>query len=187
MNGPSVTLAARTVLADAGAASWWPPSSRPVAPHFSYQAPISAYHAPDSGVPWAGSAGVSRSSSTYFTMSSSFPDRAPVAAPRSPHSTNGAPADPTRAGRKFPAGETGGQRELARRGWDSAPARPGSGFVSFAGRSAGQPAWFWIRAPRSGRAAWTFLDAPPRTDLYAFTIIGRLDAWARASVIDSRA
>ncbi len=67
MNGPSVTALARTVLAVSGPCSWWPPSSLPVAPHFSYQAPTSAYQAPYSGVPGAGSFGVSMISSTYFT------------------------------------------------------------------------------------------------------------------------
>ena len=47
MNGPSVTPPARTVLAVAGGASWCPPSTSlpEPPPPFSYQAPISAYHA----------------------------------------------------------------------------------------------------------------------------------------------
>jgi len=86
MNGPSVTVLARTVLAVSGPCSWWPPSSLPVAPHFSYQAPTSAYQAPYSGVPGAGSFGVSMISSTYFTRVS-FSSRggrfgAPSAMPR---------------------------------------------------------------------------------------------------------
>src|ERR1700753_3882574 len=67
MNGPSVTAPDRIVLAVAALWSWLPPSSRPVAPHFSYHAPTSAYQAPYSAVSGAGSFGVSRISSTYFT------------------------------------------------------------------------------------------------------------------------
>src|SRR5512146_1140557 len=67
MNGPSVTAPARIVLADAAPWSWWPPSSLPVAPHFSYQAPTSAYQEPYSALSADGSFGVSRISSTYFT------------------------------------------------------------------------------------------------------------------------
>ena len=63
------------VLADATPWSWCPPSSRPVAPHFSYQAPTSAYQAPYSALSGAGSFGVSRISSTYFTRVS-FSSRA---------------------------------------------------------------------------------------------------------------
>ena len=46
MNGPSVTEPDRMVFAVSVPWSWCPPSSLPVAPHFSYQAPISAYQAP---------------------------------------------------------------------------------------------------------------------------------------------
>jgi len=53
-------------LAVPGPWSWYPPSSRPVAPHFSYQAPTSAYQAPYSGLSGAGSFGVSMISMTYF-------------------------------------------------------------------------------------------------------------------------
>ena len=59
MNGPSVTEPDRTVFAVSVPWSWCPPSSLPVAPHFSYQAPISAYQAPYSAVSGSGSFGVS--------------------------------------------------------------------------------------------------------------------------------
>ena len=67
MYGPSVGPVDRTVFAVPGPWSWYPPSSLPVAPHFSYQAPTSAYQAPYSALSAAGSFGVSMISSTYFT------------------------------------------------------------------------------------------------------------------------
>ncbi len=47
--------------------------------------------------------------------------------------------------------------------------------------------YFCTSAPRAGRAAFTCLTALPRTVLYAFTIVARLDARWRLSVIASRA
>jgi RNA polymerase sigma factor (sigma-70 family) len=88
MYGPSVTTPARTVLAVAGPWSWAPPSeSLPVAPHFSYQAPTSAYQAPYSGLSGAGSSGVSMISTTYLmrvSLSAPRPQRAPAPTPRTP-------------------------------------------------------------------------------------------------------
>src|SRR3984957_2139348 len=87
MNGPSVTVVPRTVFAADVPWSWCPPSSRPVAPHFSYQAPTSAYQAPYSGLSGAGSFGVSMISITYFTrvsLSMPRPQRAPAPTPRTP-------------------------------------------------------------------------------------------------------
>ncbi len=72
MNGPSVTPLARTVLAVAGGWSWWPPSTSlpEPPPPFSYQAPISAYHAwPSASVRFL-AASVSISKMTYFTVAS---------------------------------------------------------------------------------------------------------------------
>src|ERR1700689_4114926 len=60
MNGPSVTAPDRMVLAVSVPWSWCPPSSLPVAPHFSYQAPTSAYQAPYSALSAAGSSGGAR-------------------------------------------------------------------------------------------------------------------------------
>src|SRR5689334_13519570 len=99
MNGPSVTVVPRMVFASDTPWSWCPPSSRPVAPHFSYQALTSAYQAPYSGVSDFGSSGVSRISSTYFTRVSfsswvllfvGAPLRTPSVSP-----TNAAVPDPT--------------------------------------------------------------------------------------------
>src|SRR5215831_1285992 len=96
MNGPSVTPVDRTVLAVFAGWSWCPPSSLPVAPHFSYQAPTSVNQAPNSGVFGAGSAGVSRISITYFTRVS-LVLAVPVPGTLSLHSTNGTYPDPTGA------------------------------------------------------------------------------------------
>src|SRR5215472_15281908 len=81
MKGPSVTPDDRTVFAVCAPCSWCPPSSLPVAPHFSYQAPTSANHAPYSGLWGLGSAGVSRISITYFTRVSFCPRGAHRRAP----------------------------------------------------------------------------------------------------------
>src|SRR3984893_17619255 len=97
MNGPSVTPDPRTVLAVAAPCSWCPPSSLPVAPHFSYQAPTSPYQAPYSGVSGFGSFGVSQISITYFTRISLR--AAPPPGART-DSTNPSAAIPT-AGPKF--------------------------------------------------------------------------------------
>src|SRR5271157_6528322 len=72
MNGPSVTPLARTVLAVAGGASWCPLSTSlpEPPPAFSYQAPISAYHAWPSASDMVRAASVSRSRITYFTVAS---------------------------------------------------------------------------------------------------------------------
>jgi RNA polymerase sigma factor (sigma-70 family) len=76
MNGPSVTPLARTVLAVAGGVSWCPPSASlpDPPPPFSYQAPISAYHAWPSASDMLLAASVSRSRMTYFTFASMFDD-----------------------------------------------------------------------------------------------------------------
>jgi len=95
MYGPSVTPVDRTVFAVTGPWSWYPPSSLPVAPHFSYQAPTSAYQAPYSGLSGAGSFGVSMISITYFTRSLPL-HAAPPAGART-DSTNPRPAIPTPA------------------------------------------------------------------------------------------
>src|ERR1700733_11785453 len=92
MEGPSVTPVERTVLAVAAPWSCFPASSLPVPPHFSYQAPTSAYQAPHSGVFGAGSFGVSMISITYFTRISLR--AAPPAGART-DSTNPCPAIPT--------------------------------------------------------------------------------------------
>src|SRR5690348_7691899 len=70
MNGPSVTPLARTVLAVAGGASWWPPSTSlpEPPPPFSYQAPISAYQAWPSASVMFLAFSVSSSRITYFTV-----------------------------------------------------------------------------------------------------------------------
>src|SRR5271165_2190870 len=72
MNGPSVTPLERTVLAVAGGASWCPLSTSlpEPPPTFSYQAPISAYHAWPSASDMFRAASVSRSRMTYFTVAS---------------------------------------------------------------------------------------------------------------------
>src|ERR1700730_3895115 len=74
MNGPSVTPLARTVLAVAGGWSWWPPSTSlpEPPPPFSYQAPISAYHAWPSASDMFPAASVSSSRMTYLTVASMF-------------------------------------------------------------------------------------------------------------------
>jgi RNA polymerase sigma factor (sigma-70 family) len=77
MNGPSVTPPARTVLAVAGGVSWCPPSTSlpEPPPPFSYQAPISAYHAWPSASDMLRAASVSSSRMTYFTLPPSAPLR----------------------------------------------------------------------------------------------------------------
>src|SRR5208282_379467 len=72
MNGPSVTPPARTVLAVAGGASWWPLSTSlpEPPPPFSYQAPISAYHCWPSASVIFRAASVFSSKMTYFTLAS---------------------------------------------------------------------------------------------------------------------
>src|SRR5487761_1041774 len=69
MNGPSVTPAARIVLAEAGGCSCWPLAGIfGVAPHFSYQAKTSEYQAFFSSSDMARPSGVSMIRMTYFTV-----------------------------------------------------------------------------------------------------------------------
>ena len=72
MNGPSVTPPARTVLAVAGGWSWCPPSTSlpDPPPFFSYQAPISPYHAWPSASVRPAAASVFMIRMTYFTIAS---------------------------------------------------------------------------------------------------------------------
>src|SRR3974377_1000731 len=97
MNGPSVTPPARTVLAGAGGGSWYPVSvSLPEPPPpFSYQAPISAYHAWPSASVMLLALSVLRSRMTYFTVASQVPKDATMASLHQFHERGGAVCDTT--------------------------------------------------------------------------------------------
>src|SRR5580704_2604602 len=106
-NGPSVTPLARTLLAVAGGASWCPPSTSlpEPPPPFSYQAPISAYHAWPSASVMFLAFSVSSSRITYFTVCLqvspvSFRPGRPRGRPGI-SSTNGAPPIPTAPQKSF--------------------------------------------------------------------------------------
>ena len=106
MNGPSVTPLARTVLAVAGGASWYPVSTSlpEPPPPFSYQAPISAYQAWPSASDMFLAASVFSSRMTYFTVASRFLRSVPPGRPRwgpGISSTNGAPPIPTAPAKKI--------------------------------------------------------------------------------------
>ena len=109
MNGPSVTPLARTVLAVAGGASWYPVSTSlpDPPPPFSYQAPISAYQAWPSASDMFLAASVFSSRMTYFTFPPVSLCSASCTSSGSPRwrpcitATNGAPPFPTAWRRYF--------------------------------------------------------------------------------------
>src|SRR5215475_1306760 len=83
MNGPSVTVVPRSVLAVETSSSWWPESaSLPLAVYFSYHAKISPLHAEASSGDSVAPRGVFMISTTYFIASPCVIDR--VAAVRHP-------------------------------------------------------------------------------------------------------